>query len=110
MKKYMVIGIGPIGSILSAHLLKEKIDVTLVDILKERLLAIKKKGLLLKDPRGQISGDFVEYPKKFLFSPREIKEKPDLIFICVKTYCLLDVASEISKVFPSPPKNEGRQK
>ena len=104
MKRWMIIGIGPIGGILSAHLLKEGIDVTLVDILKDRLLAIEKKGLMVKDPRDQISGDFIEYPKRFLFSPREIKEKPDLIFICVKTYCLMDVASEISEVFPSPPK------
>ena len=104
MKQYMVIGIGPIGSILSAHLLKEGIDVTLVDILKERLFSIKKKGLTVKDPRSQIIGDFVEYPKKFLFTPKEIKGKPDLIFICVKAYCLLDVASEISEVFPSPSK------
>ena len=104
MKHCMVIGIGPIGSILSAHLLKERIDVTLVDILKERLLVIEKKGLTVKDPRSQISGDFTEYPKKFLFSLKGIKEKPDLIFICVKTYCLMDVASEISKTFPSPPK------
>jgi len=98
MKHYTVIGIGPIGGILSAHLLKEGIDVTLVDILKER------QGLSVKDPRGHAIGDFVEYPKKFLYSLKEIKEKPDLIFICVKTYCLLDVASEISKNFPSPPK------
>ena len=104
MKHYTVIGIGPIGGILSAHLLKEGIDVTLVDILKDRLLAIEKKGLSVKDPRGHAIGDFVEYPKKFLYSLKEIKEKPDLIFICVKTYCLLDVASEISKNFPSPPK------
>ncbi len=104
MKHYAVIGIGPIGSILSAHLLKEGIDVTLVDILKERLLSIKKKGLMVKDPRSQVIGDFVEYPKKFLYSLKEIKGKPDLIFICVKTYCLMDVASEISEVFPSPPK------
>jgi len=104
MKHCAVIGIGPIGSILSAHLLKEGIDVTLIDILKERLLAIEKKGLTVKDPRGHTTGDFVEYPKKFLDSLREIKEKPDLIFICVKTYCLMDVASEISEVFPAPPK------
>ncbi|NIM57683.1 MAG: 2-dehydropantoate 2-reductase [Candidatus Aminicenantes bacterium] len=104
MKHYAVIGIGPIGSILSAHLLKEGINVTLVDILKERLLAIEKKGLKVKDPRSQISGDFTEYPKKFLYSLKEIKEKPDLIFICVKAYCLVDVASEISEVLPSPPK------
>jgi 2-dehydropantoate 2-reductase len=104
MKNCAVIGIGPIGSILSAHLLKEGIDVTLVDILKDRLLAIEKKGLMVKDPRSQMSGDFVEHPKKFLFSPKEIKGKPDLVFICVKTYCLLDIASEISEIFPSPPK------
>ena len=104
MRHYAVIGIGPIGSILSAHLLKEGIDVTLVDILKERLLAIEKKGLMVKDPRGHTIGDFVEYPKRFLCSPGEIKDKPNLIFICVKTYCLMDVASEISEVFPSPPK------
>lgn len=104
MKNCAVIGIGPIGSILSAHLLKEGIDVTLVDILKDRLLAIEKKGLMVKDPRNQMSGDFVEHPKKFLFSPKEIKGKPDLVFICVKTYCLLDIASEISEIFPSPPK------
>jgi ketopantoate reductase len=83
---------------------KEGIDVTLIDILEDRLLAIEKKGLMVKDPRSQISGDFVEHPKKFLYSPREIKEKPDLIFICVKAYCLLDIASEISEIFPSPPK------
>jgi 2-dehydropantoate 2-reductase len=104
MKHYAVIGIGPIGSILSAYLLKEEVDVTLVDILKERLLAIEKKGLTVKDPREQITGDFIEYPKKFLYSPQEIKEKPDLIFICVKSYCLLDVASEISETLPSSPK------
>jgi 2-dehydropantoate 2-reductase len=104
MKHYAVIGIGPIGSILSAHLLREGIEVSLVDILKERLLTVKKKGLTVKDPREQIIGNFVEYPKKFLSSPEEIKGKPDLIFICVKTYCLMDVVSKISEVFPSPSK------
>lgn len=104
MKHCVVIGAGPVGSILSAHLLREGIDVILVDILKERLLAMKKKGLMVKDSRNQITGDFVEFPKKILFSPKEIKGKPDLIFICVKTYCLMDVVSEIAEIFPSPPK------
>ncbi len=104
MKHCVVIGVGPVGSILSAHLLRERIDVILVDILKERLLAMKKKGLMVKDPKNQITGDFVEFPKKFLFSPKKIKEKPDLIFICVKTYFLMDVVSEISDIFSSPPK------
>ncbi len=42
--------------------------------------------------------------KTFKFSPKEIKEKPDLIFMCVKTYSLMDVVSEIAEIFPSPPK------
>ncbi len=104
MKHFVVIGVGPVGSILSAHLLRERIDVILVDILKERLLAMKKKGLMVKDPKNQIIGNFVEFPKEFLFSLKKIKEKPDLIFICVKTYCLMNVVSEISDIFSSPPK------
>jgi len=104
MKHCIVIGVGPVGSILSAYLLKEKIDVILVDILKERLLRMKKKGLAVKDPRNQITGDFIEFPQKFHFSLKEIKEEPDLIFICVKTYSLMDIASEISEIFSTPPK------
>jgi len=104
MKHYLVIGAGPIGNILSAHLLKEGIDVTLVDILKERLLEIKQKGLTVKDPGNQIRGDFVVFPKKFLFSSKEISEKPDLIFISVKTYSLMDVVSDISEISFSPQK------
>jgi 2-dehydropantoate 2-reductase len=104
MKSIVVIGAGPVGSILSAHLLKSGIDVYLVDILKERLLAMKKNGLRLKDPRRQVVGDFVVFPKKILFSAREIKDKPDFIFVCTKAYNLVDVAVEISNVFSSPPR------
>lgn len=104
MKSCLVIGAGPIGCILSAHLLKEGTDVILLDILKERLLNMEKKGLTVTDPENQIIGDFVVSPEKFLFSSKEIKEKPDLIFICVKTYCLMDVASEIKEAFSAPPK------
>ncbi|NQT80606.1 MAG: ketopantoate reductase family protein [Candidatus Aminicenantes bacterium] len=104
MKNCLVIGAGPIGSILGAHLLKEGIDVTLVDILKERLRSMEKKGLTVKDPRNQIVGDFIEFPKKFLFSPKEIKEKPDVVFICIKTYYLTDVITEVSQAISTPPK------
>jgi 2-dehydropantoate 2-reductase len=104
VKTIVVIGAGPVGSILSAHLLKSGRDVCLVDILRERLLAMQKNGLKLKDPRHQVIGDFVVFPQKIVFSAREIKNKPDFIFVCTKTYNLMDVAVEISNVFSPPPR------
>jgi 2-dehydropantoate 2-reductase len=103
VKTIVVIGAGPIGSILSAHLLKSGRDVHLVDILRDRLLAMKKDGLKLKDPRQQVAGDFVVSPPKIFYSIREIKNKPDFIFVCTKTYNLMDVGAEISNAFSSPP-------
>jgi 2-dehydropantoate 2-reductase len=104
MKRCAVVGIGAVGSILSAHLLKAGIDVTLVDTLKERLNAIKKKGLKVRDPRGQIIGDFVVHSEKHLFSVKDIKQSPDCIFICTKTYSLMEVARGISENFSPPTK------
>jgi 2-dehydropantoate 2-reductase len=102
-KTIVVIGAGPIGSILSAHLLRSGRDVHLVDILRERLLAMKKDGLKLKDPRHQVVGDFVVFPKKISYAIGEIRNKPDFIFVCTKTYSLMDVGAEISGAFSSPP-------
>lgn len=104
MKNCIVIGLGPIGSILASHLLKSGLNVTLLDIMKKRLLVMKKDGLKIKDPNNQISGDFVVFPENILFSSREIKTKPDFIFICTKTYGLMNVVSNISTAFTSPPK------
>ncbi|MFA9453374.1 MAG: ketopantoate reductase family protein [Candidatus Aminicenantaceae bacterium] len=98
MAKIAVIGIGPMGSILSAHLVKAGVDVILVDFLRRRLLSIQKQGLTVKDPRNQIIGGFTVYPEKFLFSAGDIPEKLDAIFIATKTYSLMQVASEIREL------------
>jgi 2-dehydropantoate 2-reductase len=103
VKTIVVIGAGPVGSILSAHLLKSGRDVCLVDILRERLLSMKNNGLRLKDPRGQAIGDFVVFPQRVRFSAKEIENRPDFIFVCTKSYNLMDVTAEISNVFSPPP-------
>ncbi len=95
MRKCAVIGVGAIGSILGSHLLKAGNDVTFVEVMKERLLAMEEKGLHVKDTRNQIIGEFQVIPKKHAFSCKEIKEKPDCVFICTKTYNLMDVANEL---------------
>jgi len=43
--KFGIVGVGPTGGILAAHLAKEGYDVVLVDINKNHMNAIKKKGL-----------------------------------------------------------------
>ncbi|MCK5636735.1 MAG: hypothetical protein KAH91_04870, partial [Thermoplasmatales archaeon] len=43
--KVGVIGVGPVGGIMAAHLEKAGHDVTIVDILKAHMDEIKKNGL-----------------------------------------------------------------
>lgn len=103
MEKIVVFGLGPVGSILSAHLLKSGKDVLLVDILKDRLLSYKEKGLSVKDPRNAISGDLTVYPEKIYFSAKDLPPDIDIAFISTKTYSLDQVVKDISEL-PSPPK------
>ncbi|OGD12041.1 MAG: hypothetical protein A2Y86_00940 [Candidatus Aminicenantes bacterium RBG_13_62_12] len=104
MRNIAVIGIGPVGSILSAHLLRAGHDVILVDILRDRLSAVQKDGLKVKDPRRQISGDFAVRPVRILFSAKDLPPGLDSVFICTKTYSLIQVAQEL-KALSSPPEN-----
>lgn len=103
MEKIAVFGIGPVGSILSAHLIKAGKDVLLVDILKDRLLSFQQTGLNIKDPKKVITGDFTVYPKNVFFSAKDLPPDIDIIFISTKTYSLEQVISEIAAL-PSPPK------
>jgi 2-dehydropantoate 2-reductase len=98
MAKIAVIGIGPMGSILSAHLIKAGADVILVDLLKSRLLSIQEQGLTVKDPRNQIIGEFTVHPQKYLFSAGDIPQELDAIFIATKTYSLMQVAADIREL------------
>lgn len=103
MKNFAVIGLGPIGSILASHLIKSGQTVTLVDILQERLQAMKIKGLKIRDPKNQIIGDFEVFPEDIAFSSQDLKTEPDYIFICTKAYILGSIVSSLSQVFRSPP-------
>ncbi len=97
-QKFCVIGLGPIGSILSAHLIKNKHNVILVEVIEERISEIKQKGLKIKDEKNCIIGNFTVYPEKFENSVKKVKEKIDVFFICVKTYALDNVIKEIKEI------------
>ncbi len=91
--KIAIIGAGPIGSILGAHLARNGQSVVLVDILEEHLKAIKTKGLKISG----LEGINVKIPDVCLKISELKKFSPEYIFICVKGPVLRIITPEIKK-------------
>lgn len=76
-----IIGAGPIGAILGAHLAKGGQEVVLVDILKDHLAVIEKDGLSISgvaEIKIKVKGTYQKISGLKSFNP-------DVVFICVKT-------------------------
>ncbi len=84
--KVGVIGIGPVGGIMAAHLEKAGHDVTIVDILKAHMDEIKKNGLSVTGVKDMN----VKFPvKNICYGIDEISDKKiDYLFISVKASVL----------------------
>lgn len=90
-----IIGLGPIGSILTAHLAKQGADIVVEDIIQELLLTIKEKGL-------RISGitELAVKIDKTASSMFELSEfNPDIVFIAVKACILKVILPEIKQMY-----------
>jgi 2-dehydropantoate 2-reductase len=98
MEKYRfgIVGIGPVGSIMAAHLVKAGNDVTLVDILKPHLDEIKKSGLIItgfKDLNASFPG------KHLCYHINEMHGKNfDVVFISVKASVLPQILPMLENV------------
>ena len=91
MDKYRfgVLGVGPVGGIMAAHLAKAGHDVTLVDILKAHMDEIKKSGLTVTGFKD-LNVSFSE--KNICYGIDEISNKDiDYLFISVKASVLPQV-------------------
>jgi 2-dehydropantoate 2-reductase len=64
---------------------------------------MRSKGLHVKDPRKQMTGDFEVRPTELHCSLAEVTSTPDVVLICVKTNFLGDVVSELCAHFPEMP-------
>ncbi len=94
--RFGIIGVGPIGSIIAAHLANKGHNVTLVDILKDHLDEIKRNGLILT---GFKEMKAVFPPENFCYSIDEIEgKKLDIIFISVKASILPKILPNLKKV------------
>lgn len=89
--KFGIIGVGPVGSIMAAHLAKAGHNVTLVDILKAHMDEIKKSGLSITGFK-EMNVPFPE--KNICYGIDELSDKDiDIVFISVK-------ASVLSQILP----------
>lgn len=90
-----IIGMGPVGSILTAHLAESREDVVAEDIVEKLLLEIEKKGL-------NISG-ITELTAKIDKTANSITElskfNPGIIFIATKACILKHVLPELRQVY-----------
>jgi 2-dehydropantoate 2-reductase len=98
MDKYRfgIIGVGPIGGIMAAHLAKSGHNVTLIDILKDHLDEIKRNGLTITGLK-EMSIPFSK--NNLCYSIDEMKSKEiDIVFISVKASILPQILPMLKQV------------
>ncbi|UCE29717.1 MAG: 2-dehydropantoate 2-reductase [Candidatus Bathyarchaeota archaeon] len=90
-----VIGLGPVGSILAAHLARGGADVVVEDIATELLVRVRKDGLRVSGIR-ELDARF----EKVAGSLAELAEfEPDIIFVATKACFLKAVLAELKPVY-----------
>jgi 2-dehydropantoate 2-reductase len=98
MDKYRfgIVGVGPVGSIMAAHLAKAGYSVILVDILKAHMDEIKKNGLTITGFKEMN----VPFPQKNLcYGIDELSDKNiDILFISVKASVLPQILPLLRQV------------
>ena len=93
--KIAIIGAGPVGGILGAHLAHAGRYVVLCDVLKNHLDAIKERGLTIKGV-----SEIVSRPERLAYSISELTNFPDVdtIIIATKASVMPRLIPEIVKV------------
>lgn len=90
-----IIGLGPVGSILAAHLARSGEDVVVEDIVQKLLLTVKEEGLHISGIR-----ELTAKIDKTASSMSELsKFNPDIIFIATKACFLEVVLREIKQIY-----------
>ena len=95
LKTIGIIGLGPVGTTLAAHLAKGGADVVVEDIARELLVKIRKNGLRVSGIR-KLSARV----DKAVGSLAELaKFEPDIVFVATKACFLESVLTELELVF-----------
>ncbi|MFB0514273.1 MAG: ketopantoate reductase family protein [Candidatus Bathyarchaeia archaeon] len=90
-----IIGLGPVGSILAAHLAKSGEDIVVEDIVQKLLITVKKEGLHISGIR-----ELTAKIDKTASSMSELsKFDPDIIFIATKACFLKFILPELKQIY-----------
>ena len=94
--KFGIVGVGPTGGIMAAHLATAGYDVVIVDIFKDHMDQIKKNGLTIT----HLKEFNAKFPKKNIcYSIDELQDKNvNTLFIAVKASLLEKILPQIKKV------------
>jgi len=90
-----IIGVGPVGGIMGAHLAKAGHNVTLVDIIKPHMNEIKRSGLSVTGYK-EMNVTFPE--ENICYGIDELSKNIDVIFISVKASVLHNVLPILKNV------------
>jgi 2-dehydropantoate 2-reductase len=95
-KKTAIVGVGPVGGILGAHLVKAGHDITVVDIYKEHVDKILADGLVIEGVH-----DLTAKIDKAYLSVADLaatRERFDLVFVCTKTPINRAITKELPRL------------
>ena len=94
--RFGILGVGPVGSIMAAHLAKAGHDVTIIDILKAHMDEIKKNGLTITGFRDMNVSFSVN---NICYGIDELSDKKiDILFISVKASILPQILPLLKQV------------
>lgn len=82
-KKFGIVGVGPVGGILAAHLIEAGHDVTVIDVFEKHINKMKGEGLVIEGVH-----DLTAKVEKTFLSVDEATAaggKFDYVFVCTKT-------------------------
>lgn len=92
--KIGVVGLGPVGMVLSVHLQEAGLDVAICDLDKIKVSLIKSNGIVLE---GEINKK-VNFKNVYSSISDFDAFSPDLLFVCLKTTHLPSAMKEIDKL------------
>ncbi len=94
-----VVGVGPIGGILSAHLAKSGVDVIVVDVVEPLIARVKEQGIHVTGPASEKTyGEFAVKVKEASVSFDALADA-GYVFVCTKTIVLDAVVDSLKPVW-----------
>ncbi|MHC4606326.1 MAG: ketopantoate reductase family protein [Planctomycetota bacterium] len=95
-EKIAIVGVGPVGSILAAYLVKGGFDVTAVDILQKHLDAMRAEGLVIEGKADLSVPVGNTFPS--IEAAAKAGRKFDIVYICVKAVVVPRIAGAVPSI------------